>query len=94
MSEITFTEQELRAFSDKLQAWGEGLDGREQQLLGNLVSLAATHTPAGVEAEGDGDEVAGFSLSRPSSPSFGSLSFDALSRPTNGYVDLTHWISP
>lgn len=29
-----------------LQAWGEGLDGREQQLLGNLVGLAAAGTQA------------------------------------------------
>ena len=80
MSEVRFDEQELRAFSDKLQAWGESLDGREQELLGSLVGLAAAHTPAGAEAGGD-DEVAGFSFGSPSSRSFGSLSFEVLSRP-------------
>ena len=92
MSEVTFDEQELRAFSDKLQAWGESLDGREQELLGSLVRLAAAGRQS--EAEGD-DDVAGFGFGSPSSRSFGALSFDALSRPTNGsysYVDLSHWL--
>ena len=85
MSEVRFDEQELRAFSDKQQAWGESLDGREQELLGSLVGLAAAHTTAGAEAEGD-DEVAGFGFGRSSSQSFGALSFDALSRPRLGLI--------
>ena len=84
MSESTYTEEELSAFSDKLQAWGESLDGREQQLLGNLVGLAAAHTQA--EAEGEEPEVAGFRFARSSSQSFGALSFDALPRPRLGSV--------
>ena len=84
MSESTYTEEELSAFSDKLQAWGDDLPEREQQLLGNLVGRAAAYTQA--EAEGD-EEVAGFSFTRLSgSQSFGSLSFDALSRPQRGII--------
>ena len=77
MSESTYTEEELSAFSDKLQAWGESLDGREQELLGNLVGLAAAHTQA--EAEGEEPEVAGFRFVRPSNANqLGTLSFNAL----------------
>lgn len=65
MSESTYTEEELSAFSDKLQAWGESLPEREQELLGSLVGRAAAHTQA--EAEGDEPEVAGFSFTSPSS---------------------------
>ena len=65
MNESTYTEEELSAFSDKLQAWGDGLPEREQQLLGSLVGRAAAHTQA--EAEGDEPEVAGFSFTSPSS---------------------------
>ncbi len=58
MSESTYTEEELSAFSDKLQAWGDGLPEREQQLLGNLVGRAAAHTQGVAEAEEA--EVVGF----------------------------------
>ena len=85
MSGSTYTEQELSAFSDKLQAWVDGLPEREQQLLGSLVGRAAAHTAAGAQAEGDA-EVAGFSFASPSSRSFGSLSFEVLSRPQTRLV--------
>ena len=58
MSESTYTEEELSAFSDKLQAWGDGLPEREQQLLGNLVGRAAAHTQG--EAEAEEPEVIGY----------------------------------
>ena len=70
MSESTYTEEDLSAFSDKLQAWGESLPEREQQLLGSLVGRAAAHTQG--EVEGDEPEVAGFSFTNPSSSTFGS----------------------
>ncbi len=77
MSESTYTEEELSAFSDKLQAWGESLPEREQELLGSLVGRAAAHTQG--EAEGD-EEVAGFSFTKPSSfTQFGDVSRIALS---------------
>ncbi len=77
MSELSYTEEELNAFSDRLQAWGDGLPEREQQLLGNLVGRAAAHTQG--EAEGD-EEVAGFSFTKPSSfTQFGDFSRVALS---------------
>ena len=78
MSDATYTEEELSAFSDKLQAWGESLPEREQQLLGSLVGRAAAHTQG--EAEAEEPEVAGFSFAKPSSfTQFGDVSRIALS---------------
>ena len=86
MSDATYTEEELSAFSDKLQAWGESLPEREQQLLGNLVGLAVERTQA--EAEAEEPEVAGFGFTRPSgSQQLGALSFTALSAPSTGLFE-------
>lgn len=50
MSDESFTEDEIRAFSDKLHAWGGTLEDKERALLRSLL----------ISAEGD-SEVEGFS---------------------------------
>ena len=90
MSDAIATEEELSAFSDKLQAWGESLPEREQELLGSLVGRAVAHTQG--EAEAEEPEVAGFSFTKPSSfTQFGDLSRIARSplSPTSSSVVIT-----
>lgn len=48
--EEPFTEAEVKAFSEKLQSWGEKLPDREQLLLARVVQ----------SAQGDEDDVGGF----------------------------------
>lgn len=86
MSEVSYTEEELRAFCDKLQTWAENLDRPEQQLLGNLVGLAVAYTQ--IEA-GQDDEVSGFVWLQGETnvvSDLSKLSFTALSRPRRGIV--------
>ena len=84
----------MSAFSDKLQAWGDGLPEREQQLLGNLIGLAAASPRAEGEVDHDA-EVAGFSVpGRTRVNQLGALSFAALSTTSSGSVTADWKVEP
>lgn len=53
-----FTEAEVQAFSDKLQAWSDTLPDRERQLLATVVQ----------SAQAGGDDVSAFSMTQLLSP--------------------------
>ena len=62
-----YSEEELKAFSEKLKAWGKTLPDRERELLAGILVAASPE-----------DEVSGFDLGRAASGKFGDKIFVVL----------------